>query len=44
MTDSELGAVKVVPMPMHLAVDAASGALLAGAPWLLGYAKGGPRY
>lgn len=44
MTDFELGAVKVIPMPMHLALDAASGAILASAPWLLGYAKGGPRY
>ena len=44
MTDFELGAVKVIPMPVHLVLDAASGALLAGSPWLLGYAKGGPRY
>ena len=44
MTDFELGAVKVIPMPVHLMLDAVSGALLAGAPWLLGYAKGGPRY
>lgn len=44
MTDFELGAVKAIPMPIHLMLDAASGALLVGAPWLLGYAKGGPRY
>lgn len=43
-TDFELGAVKAIPVPMHLMLDAASGVLLAGAPWLLGYAKGGPRY
>ncbi len=44
MTDFELGAVKVIPVPVHLMIDAVSGALLAGAPWLLGYAKGGTRY
>ncbi len=44
MTDFELGAVKAIPVPVHLMLDGASGALLAGAPWLLGYAKGGPRY
>ena len=43
-TDFELGAVKVIPVPVHLMLDAASGALLAGAPWLLGYARGGTRY
>ncbi len=44
MTNFELGVVKVVPMPVHLVVDALSGALLTGAPWLLGYARGGTRY
>ena len=44
MTDFELGAVKAIPVPVHLTLDAVSGALLAGAPWLLGYAKGGTRY
>ena len=44
MTDFELGAVKAIPMPIHLTLDAVTGALLLGAPWLLGYAKGGPRY
>ncbi len=44
MTDFELGAVKAIPMPVHLVLDAVSGALLAGAPWLLGYANGGTRY
>ncbi len=44
MTDFELGAVKVIPVPVHLMLDAASGALLASAPWVLGYAKGGTRY
>jgi hypothetical protein len=44
MTDFELGAVKVIPVPVHLMLDAVSGALLVSAPWLLGYAKGGTRY
>ena len=44
LTDYELGAVKLVPMPVHLALDAASGALVASSPWLLGFAKEGPRY
>jgi len=44
LTDYELGAVKLVPMPLHLALDAASGALVASSPWLLGFAREGPRY
>ena len=44
MTDFELGAVKAIPMPIHLTLDAVTGTLLVGAPWLLGYTKGGPRY
>ena len=43
-TDFEWGAVKAIPMPVHLMLDAVSGALLAAAPWLFGYAKGGARY
>jgi hypothetical protein len=44
LTDYELGAVRVLPMPVHLAMDAASGALLASSPWLFGFAKEGPRH
>ena len=39
LTDYELGLLKIIPMPAHLALDAANGALLAAAPWLFGFAE-----
>jgi hypothetical protein len=44
LTDYEFGLVRVIPMPAHLAMDAASGALMAASPWLFGFGDRGPRY
>jgi len=44
MTDYELGALKAVPMRLHLALDAVGGVALAAAPWVSGEAKRGVRY
>jgi hypothetical protein len=44
LTDYELGVKKIVPMPVHLMLDATSGALLAASPWVFGSAKNGTRY
>jgi hypothetical protein len=38
MTRYELGAIRVIPMPVHLGLDVASGVLLAASPWLFGFA------
>ncbi|MEE1656364.1 SPW repeat protein [Microvirga sp. CF3062] len=38
MTDYELSLAKVIPLPLHLGVDAAGGLLLAASPWLFGFA------
>lgn len=38
VTDYELGVVPLIPMPLHLALDAASGIVLAASPWLFGFA------
>ncbi len=37
LTDYELGAMRAIPMPVHLFLDAASGLLLASSPWLFGF-------
>ncbi len=44
LTDYELSAVNVIPMPIHLALDGVSGALLASSPWTFRTAKHGRRY
>lgn len=44
VTDYELSLANVVPMPVHLALDAASGAALAASPFVLGFRRSGPRY
>ena len=38
MTDYELGVMRVIPMPVHLGIDIASGVLLAVSPLLFGFA------
>jgi len=37
MTDYELGAVRVLPMAMHIWLDVLGGVLLAASPWLFGF-------
>jgi hypothetical protein len=37
-TDYELGAVRKIPMPVHLTLDLVNGVLLAASPWLFGFA------
>lgn len=36
LTDYEGGVVRLIPMPVHLMLDLATGVLLAGSPWLFG--------
>jgi hypothetical protein len=38
LTDYELGAVRMIPMPVHLLLDVTAGALLLTSPWLFGFA------
>jgi len=44
ITDFELGLRRVLPLRAHLALDAAGAALLAAAPWMLGFAAEGRRF
>src|SRR5918998_2872885 len=44
ITDYELGALKAVPIPAHLALDAAKGVFMAASPWVFGFARNGTRY
>ena len=44
LTDYELAAKRVLPMRLHLALDAMSGLALGAAPWVLGTAKRGKRH
>ena len=37
LTRYELGAVRLIPMPVHLGLDAASGLLLAASPAIFGF-------
>lgn len=37
LTDYELGALRTISMPVHLALDGLSGVLLAASPWLFGF-------
>jgi hypothetical protein len=37
LTDYELGAVRVIPMPAHLLLDVIGGVLLAASPWIFGF-------
>lgn len=38
LTRYELSIAKVIPLPVHLGIDIASGLLLAVSPWLFGFA------
>jgi hypothetical protein len=38
MTDFELSLANLIPMPLHLGIDAAGGLLLLASPWLFGFA------
>jgi hypothetical protein len=39
LTRYPLGAVKVIPFPVHGAIEAAAGAMTAAAPWLMGFSR-----
>lgn len=44
LTDYELAVKRLLPMRVHLMLDAISGAMLGAAPWVLGTAKRGKRH
>ena len=44
LTDYETAPKRIIPVPVHLALDASSGAALAAAPWISGDARRGTRY
>jgi len=44
ITDYETSAAKVLPMPVHLGLDALSGVFLAASPWITGSGKKGLRH
>jgi hypothetical protein len=44
LTDYELGVRRVIPMRVHLLLDAGGGAVLAAVPWLFGSARRGIRH
>ncbi len=37
-TNYELGPIRLIPMPVHLAIDVLSGIVLAVSPWVFGFA------
>jgi hypothetical protein len=39
LTDYEMGVAKMIPMPVHLLLDAMSGIVLAASPWLFGFSE-----
>jgi len=44
ITDYDLGLLRALPVPTHLAFDAAKGLFMALSPWLFGFARNGTRY
>lgn len=38
-TDYELGMMRLIPMPVHLAMDAVVGIVVAASPWIFGFSE-----